>query len=315
MDWDDVRHFLALARLGSVRAAGGALGVSHSTVLRRVESLEDGLGVRLFDRNRDGYTLTEAGRQMLPGAERIESEMASLERGIVGQDERLEGYVSITCGDPYVAGLLIGQLGKLCAAHPGIELGFIMDGRLFDLSKREADIAVRVLGVGAQPPDHLVGRKVAPLILASYVAIDHAARLDPELPGTSPRWAGFEDRKIMRELIAGSSYPHVPPHGVFASLDLMVRAACEGHGIVMLPTYAGDREPALRRLARPDLRHLADLWLLIHPDLRENARVRAVKQAIARVFEQHAAWFEGGLGSDVHPTVPPADQARGAGRR
>ncbi len=85
MDWNDVRHFLALARCGSVRAAGASLGVSHSTVARRVEALETRLSARLFDRNRDGYTLTEAGRQMLPGAERVERELAALERGLVGQ--------------------------------------------------------------------------------------------------------------------------------------------------------------------------------------------------------------------------------------
>lgn len=79
MDWNDVRHFLALARTGSVRAAGASLGVSHSTVARRVEALEAQLGTRLFDRHRDGYLLTAEGRQMLPSAERVEHEMAALE--------------------------------------------------------------------------------------------------------------------------------------------------------------------------------------------------------------------------------------------
>src|SRR5688572_31042262 len=86
VDWDDVRHFLALARTGSVRAAGASLSVSHSTVARRVEALEARLGVKLFDRHRDGYTMTAAGREMVASAERVEREMTALERGIAGQD-------------------------------------------------------------------------------------------------------------------------------------------------------------------------------------------------------------------------------------
>ncbi|MEM7437027.1 MAG: LysR family transcriptional regulator, partial [Myxococcota bacterium] len=103
VDWNDVRYYLALARLGSVRAAGAKLGVSHSTVARRVEALEARLAARLFDRNRDGYTLTDAGRRMLSRAERVEKEMLALERDLVGQDERLAGPVCITCCDEYVS--------------------------------------------------------------------------------------------------------------------------------------------------------------------------------------------------------------------
>ena len=163
MDWDDVRHFLALARLGSVRAAGASLGVSHSTVARRVEALECRLATRLFDRNRDGYQLTEAGQQMLPSAERVESELAALERGLTGQDDRLEGPVSVTCCDSYVSELLIEAFTPFCDAHPDIELHLVNDSRSFDLAKREADIAVRVLGLGDQPPEYLIGRKLAPV--------------------------------------------------------------------------------------------------------------------------------------------------------
>jgi DNA-binding transcriptional LysR family regulator len=120
MDWDDVRHFLTLARSGSVRAAGASLGVSHSTVARRVEALEARLGARLFDRTRDGYTLTPTGRQMLAGAERVEREMDDLARGVVGADERLVGTVALTCSDNFVAGLLLGDLAAFCRTYPGI---------------------------------------------------------------------------------------------------------------------------------------------------------------------------------------------------
>ena len=139
--------------------------MSHSTVARRVEALEARLAARLFDRTRDGYTLTEAGRNMRATAERVESELAALERGIVGTDERLEGPVAITCCDHYVSGLLIGELRPFCDDHPDIELQLTTDARSFDLSKREADLAIRALARGVSPPEHLIGQRVAPEVL------------------------------------------------------------------------------------------------------------------------------------------------------
>jgi DNA-binding transcriptional LysR family regulator len=94
-------------------------------------------------------------------------------------------------------------------------------------------------------------------------------------------------------MIATSGHPDLPPWGRFATLELMVRAAREGYGLVMLPTYVGDPDPALRRLARAAPRHLADLWLVSHPDLRTNARFKATREAIAAAFERHGALFRG----------------------
>lgn len=311
MDWNDVRHFLALARLGSVRAAGASLGVSHSTVARRVEALEAQLSARLFDRNRDGYTLTEAGRQMVPGAERVEREMASLERGLAGQDERLEGRVAVTCCDNFVAGFLLAELSALCDDFPGIELSVNTDSRAFNLSKREADIAIRTLPKGSQPPEHLIGTKVVPVIVASYVAVEHADRLDPDVPGSSPRWASFEDRSFHEAVVAGSSYPDVPIWGCFTSLELLVHAGEQGLGLMMLPTYVGDATPTLRRLNQPDLRHFADLWLVSHIDLRDNARFRAARQRIAESLERRRPLFEGERCPAAAP-VGPKGVTRGA---
>jgi DNA-binding transcriptional LysR family regulator len=296
MDWNDVRYFLALARLGSVRGAGASLGVSHSTVARRVEALEARLAARLFDRNRDGYTLTEAGRQMLPGAERVEREMAALERGLVGQDERLAGMVSLTCCDQYVSGMLIADLVPFCAQHAEIELRVTSDSRPFDLSKREADIAVRALGIGVSPPEHLIGVRLVPVVIASFVAAAHAERLDPGHGGASTRWLCFDDSKIVDAMIAGSSFPTLPRWGAFPSLPLMVQAIRAGLGICMLPTYVGDTEPSLQRLSAPDLRHVGDLWLLSHADLRDNARFRAVRARVTESLRRRTPLFRGERG-------------------
>lgn len=268
--------------------------MSHSTVARRVEALEERLAARLFDRSRDGYTLTEAGRQMLGGAERVEREISTLERGLVGQDERLAGSIAITCCDNFVSAILLPSLTEFCERHPEIELSFTVDSRPFDLAKREADLAIRTLARDAQPPEYLIGTKLAPVVIGSYVAVAHAERLDPEREGNMPRWVSFEERKYQEQMVATSSYPNLPLWGAFSSLDLMVQAAREGLGLVMLPSYVGDRDPMLQRVAAPDLRHLADLWLLTHPDLRDNARFRAARTCVAQTLKCHDAFLAGG---------------------
>lgn len=293
MDWNDVRYFLALARTGSVRAAGERLGVSHSTVARRVEALEEELKSRLFDRSRDGYALTDAGQQMIAGAERIEGEMSALERGLVGKDERLAGTVALTCCDNYVADLVVHELVPFCQDNPDIELSFTTDSRSFDLSKREADLAIRTLAKNAQPPEHLIGKRLAPVTIANYVARAHEDRLDPEVADAAPRWISGTASKVQALFVSESSYPDVPSWGTFSSLDLMARATTEGLGIAMLPTYVGDQTGGLRRLKEPDLRYVADLWLLCHPDLRDNARFRAMRQAISNAFATHHSLFTG----------------------
>lgn len=293
MDWNDVRYFLALARTGSVRAAGALLGVSHSTVARRVEALETELGVRLFDRHRDGYLLTDAGAQMVLGAERVEAEMAALERGVAGQDTRLEGPVRVTCTDAYVGRMLVRALADLCARHRGLEIELDADRRYLDLSKREADVAVRAVALSATPAEHLLGRKIVPIVIANYVARAHADRLDPERAGSEARWLGSDRTRVWEGLVASSSYPDVPIWGVFASLEVLVAAACEGLGLVMLPTYVGDSDPRLGRLSRADVRHVGDFWLLSHPDLRDNARLGAARECVTGALTSRAALFAG----------------------
>jgi DNA-binding transcriptional LysR family regulator len=252
---------------------------------------------------------------MVPSAERVEHEMADLERALLGQDGRLAGTVAVTCGDNAVAGLLLGALGPFCAEHPQVELRFTVDGRPFDLARREADVAVRALLPGVSPPEYLLGARVAPVILANYVAVSHAARLDPARPGTPARWLAFDDPALFAKMIAGSSWPDLPAWGSFASLEAIRSAAHAGLGLVMLPVYVGDADPRLQRLVPADPRHVADLWLLCHPDLRHTTRVQAVRAVVAALFRDHAALFRGDAWCDSAPARPdfaPPD-ARGAG--
>jgi DNA-binding transcriptional LysR family regulator len=297
MDWDDLRYFLALARTTTVRGAGARLGVSHATVGRRVEALEARLGARLFERTPEGFALTDAGERALTTATALEADVAALERSVLGADERLEGPVRITVWDGAVCDLFLPALTELLTAHPGITLEVSADPRSVNLNLREADIALRVLAAGASPPEHLLGRRVAPLGVASYVGRAHARRLDPDLGSEGARWLAYEDRAMTTALVAASSHPHLPPWGNFRDLEVLASAARAGLGLVMLPCYLGDADPALVRLTRPDRHEPADVWLLSHPDLRATARLQAVRARLRDALLAAADRLRG-VGSD-----------------
>lgn len=301
MDWNDLRHFLALARLGSVRAAGAELGVSHTTVARRVEALEAHVGTRLFDRHRDGFTLTEAGASLVPAAERVEDDVHALTRAVAGRDRQLVGPVHATCGDEFVADQMLRDLRPWCEANPDVDLTLTVDGRPYNLARGEADLAVRALPRQGSPPEYLVGHRIAPIVVANYVARAYAERLDPTARGT--RWLGWTDPRGITELLRTGSYPLLPLWGAFSALPLIVRAAIEGLGLVLLPTYIGDAEPALQRLPEADVRHVGDLWLLNHPDLRDNARVVGARSVIRAGFARRQALYEGWFTNEPHGPV------------
>ncbi len=299
MDWDDLRYFLAVARLGTVRAAGDQLAVAHTTVARRVEALEERLATRLFDHHRDGYVLTEAGRRLMPAAEAVESGVHALTRELAGRDARLEGPVHVTCGDDYVAAQIVADLAPWCRVNPGVELQVSTDGRAYDLARGEADLAVRALLVGSSPPAYVVGHRLAPIRVAPYVGLDHAARLTPPQPDA--RWLGYPDMRVMAEMVRAQPWSGLPVWGAFNGLAPMVAAVSEGLGLALLPVYVGDVEPALVRVAGGVVRHAAELWMLHHPDLRETARVQAVRHLIRQGFSRRTELF--GSWCDAAPQV------------
>jgi DNA-binding transcriptional LysR family regulator len=293
VDWEDVSYFLTLLREGSVRAAGARLTVSHSTVARRVEALEEKLQVRLFDRTPDGYSLTDAGRLMVAGAERVETEMSALERGLLGQDERLEGTVRVTCTDSYLSDLITRSLAELCAQYPAIELEITTSYRTFDLSKREADIALRLFRPQKRPADHLLGKKLVSVAYGNYVAIAHAERLDPELVGNETRWLGWNEPGLDEVWLRETSYPKVPLWGRFGTVELQLQATHAGLGIANLPCVTADRDPGLRRLASADVRTYFDIWMLSHPDLRDTARLQRARELITCAVQAEGPWLRG----------------------
>lgn len=276
-NWDDLRVFLAVARTGSLSGAARSLGVNHSTVFRRIAGFEATLDVRLFERLPNGYALTLAGEETLGIVERIEADVATLDRTVTGQDLRLSGVVRITAIDMLAFWLLPDHLVRFHAAYPGIEIEMVVGNEALNLSRRETDIALRI---GNTPPETLVGRRVGRLDFAIYGAPAYcAARPDTEL--SQHDWIGLDSAHAPLARRFEQFLPGVRPIIRSNSVACTIRLAKAGLGLAVLPCAIAGQKPGLIRIAEvPDTFGL-DLWLLTHEDLRHTARIRAVLDFLA----------------------------------
>ncbi|MEP3247541.1 MAG: LysR family transcriptional regulator [Sneathiella sp.] len=293
MDWDDVKFFLALARAGSIRTAGGSLGVSHSTVARRIENFEQRIGVRLFDRTPNGYVMTMAGEEMLGTAIQMEEKMNGLERRLLGQDARLEGDICITFPDSLTSGILMPDITHFTKDYPDIDLELVLSYRAFDLSKREADIALRYMRCGSEPPPHLIGRKLVTVHYAHYASRSYVEEHDFQSELSAASWVRWDEQDRYPKWIRDSLYPHLPGRNNLANGMMQLQAAKAGLGIASLPCFAADLEPDLIRLPGSINSPYFDMWILSHPDLRETARLRICRDHITRAILRRRPLYEG----------------------
>ena len=176
MDWDDFRYFSELARTESVRAAAAQLGVNASTVTRRLDQLEERLGVRLFTRSRTGLNITSEGAQVVAQLEQVSADIGEIERRLRGRDADMEGQVRITMPDVFAVNLLMDVFSEFVREYPRIRLEFLPAYRNLDLEKREADVAIRVTG---RPPDSLVGKRLGQYRMAAYASRRYLESHDP----------------------------------------------------------------------------------------------------------------------------------------
>jgi DNA-binding transcriptional LysR family regulator len=298
LDWNDLRSFLAIACERSLQGAARALGVNHSTVFRRLNALEARLGARLFDRSARGYALTAAGEQMLASAERVEDEILGLQRRLLGGDVRLSGTLRVTTTDTLVHGLLGPHLRAFQAAYPAIELELITGNAFFDLSKREADVALRP---SRHPGDAMVGRRLAEIAVALYGGRDYLTAR-----GRPPSSSALDGHAV---IVGDASLGHLPatrwlaertPAGATVlrcnSWLSQLAAARAGLGLAALPCFLGDAAPELIRVLPPEPALAGELWLVTHPDLQRTARVRAFMETLARGLRRERALFEGHAG-------------------
>lgn len=294
MEWDDLRFVLAVAEAGSLAGAARRLGVNHTTVLRRIGAFEKRLGVRLFERLPTGYVPTAGGEELIAAARAVDETVTRLERKLAGKDLRLSGVVRVTTTDTLMDSILPDMLRAFRDSHPGIQVEVAISNLMFNLTKREADVAIRP---ASKPPETLVGRRVAKIAFAIYASPRYLAdNPRQDLPGH--RWvvpddslAGTAAGKWMRSQFAGSEIALRAD-----SLLALRQAAQAGLGLAPLPCYLGDAAPDLVRVDGPIAEMETSLWILTHADLRHTARIRAFTEFAANALAQRRPLFEGAHG-------------------
>jgi DNA-binding transcriptional LysR family regulator len=277
-EWSDVRFFLAVARHGSTVAAAKALGLSQSTVQRRLVELERRLGRELVKRSPNGYRLTEFGEEMLPHAQHIEQAVLAFEQHKSTMERGEVGVIRLTCPEPIMYRIVQSSLlERFNARHPGLRVEFVMSDKYVDLSKGEADVALRS---GDTDDGVLVGRKIADSIWAVYASGKYIERRGrPERVEDIGRHAVVGLDESMAKHRAAMWLREVAPDAEIVarvnSVLGLVSAAKSGIGLAPLPTALGDAEADLVRVLGP-IPELARSWrLLTHPDLRKTPRVSA----------------------------------------
>lgn len=270
--WDDYRYVQAVAEAKSLAGAADILGVNHSTVFRRINAIEETLGARIFERGRGGYALTPAGEEMVALAVRMNQEITTFERRIAGRDIKPSGELRITINDTAMAFLMAPVFASFLKACPDIRLDIIVTNAALNLSKRDADIAIRAT---RSPPENLVGRRVSTTAWAVYGP--HSLRNRDLTDLFSERWVGLGEN-LASIMPSRWLNDHVAPERVVLRINTVLglaEAIDAGIGIGILPCFIGDGMSNLAQLSETLVDSTSSLWLLTHPDLRQSARVRA----------------------------------------
>ncbi len=294
LDWQDLRFFLAIQRARSLTAAAARLRVNQSTVSRRLAALEAAVGARLFERTPAGLRATATADRIAPAAERLEAEALAIERALCGAEARVEGVVRVTATEGIGIHLVAPALRELHRAHPGLQLELLLDSKSLSLSRREADLALRL----ARPRQAgLIARKLGEVRSALYASAryleergrpalrdglaGHAILAYDETLGAVPesRWLAQQARRAVCALRTNS---------VLAQL----RAAEAGVGLALLPCYLAQPAGLVRVLPRSaDIRR--ELWLAVHADLQRAPRIRVAVEFLADLAKARAMALEG----------------------
>jgi DNA-binding transcriptional LysR family regulator len=276
---------LAIARNGSLSGAARALEIEHSTVFRRLEDIERRLGVALFERSRSGYLANAHGEAVAEAARVMEEAALGAERRVLGADARLTGVVRIATSEMLGAYLLPRLLQDFLDAHPNIEVEVDISNRAVDLTRREADLALRAT---MTPPDDLIARKLGEIASALYAAPALVQRLGgPQALESSSLaswpWIGFADGMtgVLQARWLRERLPELRPRLRMDSFVAILQSAALGVGVAALPGFAAAQESRLVRISEPIEAPKMPIWLLTHPDVRGNARVRALLHHLA----------------------------------
>jgi DNA-binding transcriptional LysR family regulator len=280
-NWEDVRYFLELARQGKLTTTARVLGVEHSTVARRVAALEATLGLRLFDRLPKIWVLTAEGEGLVDYARRIEEEALAFSRASEGYGTS-RGTVRVSAPPVFASAFLAARLAQARERWPGIAIELVGESRHADLYRREADLALRL----SRPEEPgLAARPLGEVGYALYGAPAWQGR-----PQSQWEFVGYDallsetPQQQWIEELAGARPFNLRTN----DLATMLQACRGGLGLAALPHFLVRGDSALMRFDDYPCPVSRPLWLVVHPDVRRSARVKAVAELVVDLIEQAA---------------------------
>lgn len=291
--WEDIRLVKAVADAGGLHGAAEVLGLNHSTVFRRLQQIEQAIGTALFERHRGGYQPTAAGEEMAALGARMELDVADFARKLAQREPAPQGELRVTTNDTLLVHLLTPAFARFQKTYPEIRLDIVLGNQALNLSKRDADVAIRATD---DPPDTLVGRKLAKVRWAIYGArgVFSKPTSNKEML-FAERWVSLADN-LAHLQAAKYVRQHVAPERIVYKVNTVLglaEAVEQGIGIGPLPCFIADARPGLVRLSGAEEPFSAGLWLLTHPDLRHAPRVRAFMDFIAKEISREKERIEG----------------------
>jgi len=286
VNWDDLRILVVLARESTLAAASRRLGVDQTTVARRLRALEESLGAVLFERSDGRWRLTPFGGRALERAERIEEAVAGIMRSAEVEAEAVSGVVRLTSVAPINSEYLVQRLPDLYAHHPDLVIDLVDSDANLSIARHEADVAIRV----SRPESgDFVIRKIAVIGFGVY----ESARRGVVTAATD--WVAYnEDLAHLPEMRWLET--HIEGGRIRfrdSGIHTLSGAIASGIGRGILPFFVGDSHPELRRCAPNQSLLARDLWLLIHRDARDSARVSVVVDWLVERFKADAELFTG----------------------
>lgn len=287
LSWDDLQFFLAVCRAGSVSGAATLQGVNHSTVLRRIASLEQTLATRLFDRLPGGYALTASGESLARQTSGLAEQIETAQRRLMGLDEEIKGVIRLTAPDTLVHALLMPLLQRFRALHPGVQIQVVANNSFLSLNRREADVALRGTN---RPPENLVGRRVGDIQTALYASAAYLQTLGEGAGFDDYHWIAPDESLAHLEQLKWL-HQRVPDERIALRADSLVAmadAVTQGLGVGMLLCPLAAQRQGLVQLAAPEPALDTQIWILSHPDLRQVARIRAFTQFLFETLSADA---------------------------
>jgi len=284
--WDDLRTVMMLVRHQSLAGAAGALGVNYTTVARRVRRAEVALNQPLFERLRDGYHPTQAAHVLARHAEQMETTEHSMMRQLQGAETELSGMLTLTAPQLMIASFLAPVIDQFTRAHPGIDLRILTTNDLLDLTRREADLAIRI---SRNPGDTLMGLRLLKQESASFANQDVADRISAD-PCAMIDWIVYDAHPNVPQGI-GPEFPNNKVRFRFDDMVAMIGAAQAGLGVVRMPMFLGRASERLVQVPVLQPQPYADVWVVGHPDVWPSRKLRAFREILVRYCKTHRQQF------------------------